>query len=47
MYSQKIPCRRSATTSDPDYATVLSDALEARLEDTRDALKQTMAAEAA
>ncbi|MEF8816645.1 MAG: nicotinate phosphoribosyltransferase [Salinibacter sp.] len=41
------PHLRSATTSDPDYATVLSDALEARLEDTRDALKQTMAAEAA
>jgi nicotinate phosphoribosyltransferase len=38
---------RSATTSDLDYEVVLSDALETRLEDTRDALEQTMAAEAA
>ena len=41
------PHLRFPTTSDSDYEVVLSDALETRLEDTRDALEQTMAAEAA
>ena len=38
---------RAPTAANRDYNVVLSDALEERLEDTRDALAETMAAEAA
>ena len=44
----ELPARlRAPTAANRDYNVVLSDALEERLEDTRDALAETMAAEAA
>ena len=44
----ELPARlRTPTAANRDYNVVLSDALEERLEDTRDALAETMAAEAA
>ena len=44
----ELPARlRTPTAANRDYNVVLSDALEERLEDTRDALAETMASEAA
>ncbi len=44
----ELPSRLRAPTANPeDYDVVLSDALETRVADTRDALAETMAAEAA
>ena len=44
----ELPARlRAPTAANRDYNVVLSDALEERLEDTRDALAETMASEAA
>ncbi len=44
----ELPSRLRSPTADPeDYDVVLSDALEKRVADTRDALAETMAAEAA